>query len=140
MRSRRLLSSRGNEQHQTIAYDDFSVTFSIGGLLYSNHRSIAFQIESTDGLLIWPDKLPVNFAGDTRYFKVYEDRKELGPGPIPITKKKQLIMFDVMTGVKTQAGDTISFYGPGIFQRDGKFYDLDTLVFVMKKPPAWYGG
>jgi hypothetical protein len=132
-------SSNNGKHYETIDYNDFSVKLHLWGLLHGNHSYIALDFESKDSLTIWPKRLRVFNSGDSLFYRIHKGSKEYEQETLVIHKGTDWITYDV-PGPGTIAGDTISFFGPRMFQRGDKFYDLGTLIFIMDKPSWLWGG
>jgi hypothetical protein len=126
------LSSRSNKRSETIAYDFFAVTIDVGGLLHGRQRYVTFVFSPTDSLLVHTKNLQIFYKGGEVAYSV-NNVNDI----VSISMKDQWIGYGLTPRPKERGGDTISIFGPGIFQMGDKFYDLDTLDFIMKEPYWW---
>ena len=126
------LSSRSNRRYEVLTYDNFSVMVDIGGLLHSRQRYISFVFDPVDKLLVHTKKLQIYYKGRMVTYSV-NNVNEI----VSVDEKNQWISYGFTPRPEVRGGDTISIFGPAMFQWGDKLYDLDTLNFIMKEPLWW---
>jgi hypothetical protein len=122
-----LIDSGGSDK--IIQFNSVNVKFSLFAL-WGGAGYLSCTIQSNGDAIIFPKNLEILRYYCPVSYKTYRDKKEIKQDQLELEPSSTVLEYELRLGPPFKRQDKIILYAKNFIYANGKYYDLDSLVFI----------
>jgi hypothetical protein len=126
-----LLSKSTGKEAVAIRYPEFKAEIN-SGFLIDGPVTIGIEIWTTEEIMIFPDRLHIEYGGRDISYDFTRDYKLIGNAPFHLDDSNCLLLYKCK-GLHMKKMDEIRISADNFFLKGDNYYDIDTVTFFSPK-------